>query len=112
MNTTQVIDELAKRFGATGEYLVKEIARYNITMDIVGIIISAFAIIGSVIGFKIMQVKIKNGEWYEDDWKVLIFSIVGVIAIVIDGVIFVLCSVDCIGWIVSPMAAAIGYITR
>lgn len=112
MDTSQVIDELAKRFGTTAEYLVKEMARYYIATDIAHIIIGSLLIVGSLIAVRIMFKKIKNDEWYEDSGKVWITTSCSIVGIIVGVVINIGSLVDCIGWIASPTAGAIHYIWK
>ena len=112
MDTTQVIDELAKKFGATGEYLVKELARYNIAIDIVSIIIAILIAVACGIAAKILYKKVKKDKWgdYVEAQSIGVF--LGIIGCICATVIFIYNIVDCIGWIVSPTAGAINYIMR
>lgn len=112
MENTQIIDELSKKFGVTAEYLVEEMARYALAMNISGIVIGIILTVGSLIVIKVMFKKLKCGDWFDGDINVLACAVSGIIGGLIGIVLIIACLMDCVGWIVSPTAGAIHYICR
>lgn len=110
MNTSQVIDELAERFGATGKFLVEEMARYYIATDIVVMAISALVTVVCLFAVKISYKKAKEDDWDTDISAVVM--ILGLIGCFIAVIFFIYNLTNCVGWIVSPTAGAINYIVR
>lgn len=102
MDTTQVIDELAEKFGTTAEYLIGEMTRYYIANDLVIMLISILIAIACFIAVKVLCKKAK------EDILVMLLGVGCCIALFV----FFYTLIDCIGWIVSPTVRAINYIVR
>ena len=102
MDTTQVINELATKFGTTAEYLVGEMTRYYIANDLVIMMISLLIAVACFIAVKILYKKAK------EDILVMILGVGCCIALFV----FFYNLIDCIGWIVSPTVRTINYIVR
>lgn len=111
MNTSQVIDELAEKFGTTAKYLVAEMARYYIVTDIVVMVISVLIAIACFIVAKKSYKKAIEDKWGDDFMPILVcvFASVGCFIAVF---VFIYDLANCVGWIVSPTAGAINYIVR
>ena len=117
MNSTEinnVINNLCERFGTTTTYLIPEMTKYNITRDLVMIILSiiplVLAIIIWLIGHKryektIEEEKFNNGRAYTDAGDFIGYWMVSGLAFLVFFVMFTVNMYDLIGWISSPTAA-------
>ena len=101
-----VINNLCEKFGTTAEFLVPEIAKYEIATDVVWIIFSTVLIIILVI----IAVRSHRVMEYDDGYEVLFF--VSVFLVFIFAAILCGCVSDAVGWMVSPYGAVVQMITR
>lgn len=101
-----VINNLCEKFGTTTQFLVPEIAKYEIATDVVGIIFSTVLIIILVI----VAVRSHRVMEYDDGYEVPFF--VSVFLAFIFVAILWACVSDAVGWMVSPYGAVVQMITR
>ena len=101
-----VINNLCEKFGTTTQFLVPEIAKYEIATDVVGIIFSTVLIIILVI----IVVRSHRVMEYDDSYEVPFF--LSVFLVFIFAVILWVYVSDAVGWMVSPYGAVVQMITR
>lgn len=101
-----VINNLCEKFGTTTQFLVPEIAKYEIATDVVGIIFSTVLIIILVI----IAVRSHRVMEYDDGYEVPFF--VSIFFALIFVAILWVCVSDAVGWMVSPYGAVVQMITR
>ena len=116
MDINSIIDNLCSKFGTTAACLIPEMARYNIAMDMIVIVVS---LLGLFFGYAIIKaglLKYKTDmKQYEDDKNryckpdlfcdyISYWGIGGFLGIIFTILLLVnLC--DCVGWMISPTAA-------
>lgn len=95
-----VIDNLCNKLGTTVENLIPELARYHITMQIMGIVLCVVVIF---VGVGLYHKGIKTDDFYADDWLIAI----GIFLAVVATFVAIILVVQLTGWIASPTAAGI-----
>lgn len=104
----EIIDKLCEKFGVTADYLICELARHNITMDLIGIIFwLVLSIIVTVICI-IFKDKIEDLFDFGTLWSLVI--VIPIIIYIVTLVAIPCCVMDLISWYISPVASAIKYI--
>lgn len=101
---SEVINVLCEKLGTTGQYLIPELMKMNVAENVAMGIISLIAtLLCLYFLLKVWKYDCKNNTY----WIIFLIFIITVF-----GIFLIVCIVDTAGWLASPTAKAISYITN
>lgn len=111
----EVINNICNKLGYAATEITPEMAKYMIAKDTFAVIASVVILIISILIIiktrKKVQLKQENDPWADDGFETIITVILG-IASIASVLTLLTYGADLIGWIASPKASMVEYISR